>query len=292
VFEPRTDRTIEVPDGRTLAFAEWGDLDGQPVLFLHGSPHSRLWCPDVGATEAVGCRLITLDRPGFGGSDAPAELSLRGWTADVTGLADALGIERLAVVGWSAGGKYAAACAAAIPDRLISAGEVAGAIDRPEGKLPSDDDLTDDGRRVHELARHDPQAARELAAELGADWVAAMQQRPDSLIDGPLPHADLRHFDDADWAADFFHASREGLRQGTAGDSWEWTTRLCPWGFALEDIAIEFHMWHGGQDPLETMASVDYWASRIPQPCVTVWEDAGHLVVTEHWTEILTSLLP
>jgi hypothetical protein len=144
VFKPRTDRTITLTDGRTLAFAEWGVPDGPPVLFLHGNPHSRLWCPDVAATEAAGCRLITLDRPGYGRSDPPPRLSLRGWTDDVISLADALEIDRFTVIGLSAGGQYAAAVAASIPDRLLSAGEVSGALDRPISDQPSDDDHSDD----------------------------------------------------------------------------------------------------------------------------------------------------
>ena len=35
-------RTLELPDGRTLAYATWGDPDGFPVLSLHGTPGCRL----------------------------------------------------------------------------------------------------------------------------------------------------------------------------------------------------------------------------------------------------------
>jgi hypothetical protein len=31
-------RTFETPDGRTLAFAAWGDPEGFPILALHGTP--------------------------------------------------------------------------------------------------------------------------------------------------------------------------------------------------------------------------------------------------------------
>jgi len=51
---PKLDRTMELADGRTLAFSEWGDLGGRPVVLLHGTPGSRLECPDADATEAAG----------------------------------------------------------------------------------------------------------------------------------------------------------------------------------------------------------------------------------------------
>ena len=65
---PRIDDTIGLQDGRSLAYAEWGDPDGQPVFLLHGSPDSRLFCPDTyrrtdRTSAECGARLITLDRP-------------------------------------------------------------------------------------------------------------------------------------------------------------------------------------------------------------------------------------
>ncbi len=50
---PKLDRTMELADGRTLAWSEWGDLGGRPVVLLLGTPGSRLCCPDVDATEAA-----------------------------------------------------------------------------------------------------------------------------------------------------------------------------------------------------------------------------------------------
>jgi pimeloyl-ACP methyl ester carboxylesterase len=70
---PRADLTLDLPSGRTLAYAEWGDPAGEPVLLLHRSPGSRLFDPGPDATAGV--RLITADRPGFGGTDPVAEPS-------------------------------------------------------------------------------------------------------------------------------------------------------------------------------------------------------------------------
>lgn len=66
---PKVDRTIRLQDGRQMAYSEWGALDGEPVVVLHGAPGSRLFCPDEQATEAARVRLLTIDRPGYGRSD-------------------------------------------------------------------------------------------------------------------------------------------------------------------------------------------------------------------------------
>jgi pimeloyl-ACP methyl ester carboxylesterase len=101
---PRADATITLADGRALAYCEWGNPTGFPVLWMHGGPGSRLLCPDEDATTAAGVRLLTVDRPGYGGSDPRPDPSLLGWADDVKVLADRLSLERFAVVGWSAGG--------------------------------------------------------------------------------------------------------------------------------------------------------------------------------------------
>ena len=63
---PRADATITLADGRTLAYCEWGNPTGSPVLLVHGAPGSRLLCPDEDATAGAGVRLLTVDRPGYG----------------------------------------------------------------------------------------------------------------------------------------------------------------------------------------------------------------------------------
>jgi pimeloyl-ACP methyl ester carboxylesterase len=63
-------QTVAATDGRSLTIAEWGDPDGFPVFLLHGTPGSRfVGQAYTGAYASVGARVITYDRPGYGGSD-------------------------------------------------------------------------------------------------------------------------------------------------------------------------------------------------------------------------------
>jgi pimeloyl-ACP methyl ester carboxylesterase len=71
--------------------------------------------------------VIAVDRPGHGLSDFQPDRTLLDWPTDITALADALGFERFAAVGMSAGGPYVLACAYSIPDRLTTATLIAGA---------------------------------------------------------------------------------------------------------------------------------------------------------------------
>jgi len=127
---------VKLPDGRKLAYAEFGRPEGHPVLYFHGSPSSRLepllYGDDV--FHQFGLRIIAPDRPGMGQSDFQPRRGFSDWPKDVLVLADTLGLERFSVLGNSGGCGYAAACAARIPERLHAVVIVSGAwrMDWPE----------------------------------------------------------------------------------------------------------------------------------------------------------------
>src|SRR3954469_486206 len=95
VVAEAVEHNVQAPDGRNLHVYEAGDPAGRPVLVHHGTPGSGLladtWARDA---QANGVRLISYDRPGYGGSDRAVGRSVAAATGDVTALLDALGIDR------------------------------------------------------------------------------------------------------------------------------------------------------------------------------------------------------
>jgi len=83
---------------------------GTPVFFFHGCPDTRhaAYAGDA-AARRTGVRLIALNRPGYGASDAHASTHLT-VADDVIAVADQLRIDRFAVLGISIGCPYALAC--------------------------------------------------------------------------------------------------------------------------------------------------------------------------------------
>src|SRR3954453_17517412 len=120
---------IRLDDGRTLAYAEWGDPDGGPGLGCHGSPSSRLerHVEDPETYRRWGVRLVVPDRPGFGRSDPSPGRRVLDWPGDVAQLLEQLGIARLAVLSLSGGAAYALACAHVLGDRGHGGGILGGA---------------------------------------------------------------------------------------------------------------------------------------------------------------------
>jgi 2-hydroxy-6-oxonona-2,4-dienedioate hydrolase len=94
--------------------------EGHPVILLHGSgPGATGWSnfsPNI-ATLAEDFRVLALDAPGWGGSDA-ATSDAYDHPAAVLEFMDALGIEKAALVGNSMGGMTAITFAARYPDRI------------------------------------------------------------------------------------------------------------------------------------------------------------------------------
>jgi pimeloyl-ACP methyl ester carboxylesterase len=114
---------VRLRDGRQLTYRSIGPASGFPVLYMHGAIGSPGWhSPQLdAAVRSLGIRYLAVNRPGFGGSDPSPGRTVADYAADVEQLADALGVERFSVIGVSAGGPFALACAWALPDRVVAA---------------------------------------------------------------------------------------------------------------------------------------------------------------------------
>jgi pimeloyl-ACP methyl ester carboxylesterase len=141
---PREGR-VDLPGGGLVAWREWGDSAGDPVVFLHGTPGSRLFFPDPALRCASGVRVVTFDRPGYGRSTPLTIPSLSAVAEIIARIADDRGLETFPVVGFSGGGPYALACGALLPDRVSRVAMVSswGPIDELEAAYREPD-----GRRA------------------------------------------------------------------------------------------------------------------------------------------------
>ena len=97
------------------------------VVWHHGTPNVGTPPePLLPASAERGIRWVSYDRPGYGGSTPHPGRDIASAAADVEAIADALGIDRFAVLGHSGGGPHALACAALLGDRVRRRGERVG----------------------------------------------------------------------------------------------------------------------------------------------------------------------
>ena len=281
------DHVFWVPDGtRWLAVDERGRPDGRPVLFLHPAPGSRLLDPDPWATAGARVRLITFDRPGYGGSSPlpdGAVPTLTGAADDAAEVLGRLDVERAAVVGWSAGGLVAIALAARRPDLVTAVAMV--------GTPAHEDDvahMADEHKAMVAALRPDlPAAAGAVAHAL-----AAIAESPDAMLellgDGP---ADDAVRDDRSHGRHLWAMASEAIRQGVTGMAADIVAAtIAPWGFDPADAEVPVTLWYGEEDVLVTPEHGAYWAGVLPDAQLHVVPAAGHLLPLVAWREILASV--
>ncbi len=286
----KTGATLELADGRALGYAEHGDPKGEPLFHFHGHPGSRMEAQLAHAeAEQGGVRIIAFDRPGYGLSDFQPGRKLLDWPDDVVAAADALGIDRFAVVGVSGGGPYALACTYKIPDRLTAVGVVSGfgPLDAPEATAG----MRRQNRIAFRLTRYAPPVAR-LAM-----WAMARQVRRDpervvAAIGAAMGEPDRRILSRPEVKKAFLDIIVEAFRAGARGPAWDMVAIARPWGFRLEDIEMQVHLWQGEEDLLVPPSMGRYQAEAIPHCNATFYPGEGHLLVVDHMREIQEALFP
>lgn len=283
-----TTKFFDLPDGRRLCYAEYGDPLGQPIFVFHGNPGSRLlWGKIPGSPFLPNIRLIAPDRPGFGQTDfVEGVTTVENWPNDIVALADALNINKFAVFGPSGGGPFALACAWKIPQRLTAIGIFAGV-----------------GPLVPEVARKLAPSVRLLWSKapkvpgffkLQMKLMAWLAKRKPKLYVKMV----LKEFSEFDREvyerlkiSELIQADRnEAYRQGGIGT---WYDAMIPsaWPIPLNEIKVKVHIWQGEEDASVPPSMGEYMAEKIPNCEATFVKDAGHFWIFEHLPEMLEKLV-
>jgi pimeloyl-ACP methyl ester carboxylesterase len=281
--------TVRTGDGRALAYAETGSGDGAPVFYFHGLPGSRSDFARIFGNDALngaGVRVIGIDRPGFGASDFQKQRTFQDWPNDVAAVADALGMDRFGVLGYSAGGPYVLACAHALADRLTFAGVVSGVgpAEMPrfrEGMGKTDAIMT-------RLVRIAPPVAR-LAIRQATKQAQRSPEKFSRTFDKELSAPDQQIHGERAIRQAVREIFLESTRQGPAGVVEEYRISARPSGLALERIDFPVRLWQGAADAIVPKSHAEYMAARLPNAQLTVLKGAGHLHTLERWQDFLSA---
>jgi pimeloyl-ACP methyl ester carboxylesterase len=258
-----TEADLRLDGGRTLHTYDTGPGD-LPVFWHHGTPNTGAPpAPLFEASKRLGIRWISYDRPGYGGSTPRPGRDIASVAGDVAAVADALGVERFAVMGHSGGGPHALACAALLPERVVCAVTGAGlapfgaeGLDWFAGMAPSSEEslrAAVAGRVAKERYQAGPGGEPGFTA---ADWAAlngewswfgsvvgpAIEAGPAALIDDDLAY-------------------------------------VAPWGFAPSSITVPVLLLHGGADLMVPSSHSEWLARHIPGAELRLSPGDGHLSV-------------
>ncbi|MEM9007539.1 MAG: alpha/beta hydrolase [Cyanobacteria bacterium P01_F01_bin.86] len=283
---------VRLSDERQVAYCEYGDRQGKPVFYCHGTPGSR-YEPALGdsAGQAYGYRIIALDRPGIGQSDYVKGRRLLDWPQDVKEVARQLGISRFGVIGASGGGAYALACSYALSEQLEFAavmgswGPVTAASKLWDAMAPLD-------RFFAQLSQRAPWAFYVPFSLLGYAAKRLSPQGFMKLLESSMSPADKQCVADTTMAQFYADDVAEAFRQGVRGPADDAILLYGDWGFGVESIPVKVHLFHGEEDWFAPYSYALYFNEKIPQTKLHSYPGKGHLFIVALFADVFQQLAP
>lgn len=283
----RLNQIIELADGRLLGFDRYGSEGGKPLLYCHGGASSKL---DIAFAHNTlvdyNIDLIAIDRPGIGQSTRQPDRTLLDWSQDVRFVLSELQIKKpLPVIGWSLGGPFAMACAYALPD-LIDKMALSGSCG-PIGQLDSVKDLDLLLDRIL------------FTCPDNLHWTISVLLSIYAILPTEFVHKDFLNqlksrFDREIVEAYTKEQCKSFMQNSLANNGWgvidDYIAVKRPWGFPLNAIAAQVHVFHGDDDTLSPISQAHYLRSHIPKAKLHIVENQGHFLLNRSLPSFLASL--
>jgi pimeloyl-ACP methyl ester carboxylesterase len=291
IAQPKLEGKVLVGTDRRLGFAEFGDPRGRAIFWLHGTPGARRQIPVEARVfaEQHQVRLIGVDRPGIGSSTPHEYPNVLAFADDLRTVADTLGIDRMQIIGLSGGGPYALACAAAMPDRVVSLGVLGGVAPTrgPDGigggvmgtvGLPAAPLLEHLGTPLSMVATGLIRLIKPFA-EPAADMYGTIS-----------PEGDRRLLARPEFKAMFLDDLLNGSRRQLAAPFADVVVFARDWGFRLDEVKQPVKWWHGDKDHIVPFAHGEHVVKLLPDAELFVLPGESHLGGLGEAEAILTAL--
>jgi pimeloyl-ACP methyl ester carboxylesterase len=291
VLDGVRDLRLHRPDGRTVAWTEWGPDDGVPLLRVPGTPGSRFGLrADRSVWVARRLRAITTERPGFGASSRLPGRGFNEHADDLAAILDTAGIDRVHVIGGSGSSPHQLAFAARHPDRVRAMTILVGAAPETEEEYA---DLVGVNQESHRLvASGDVEGLHSflggLRKEIVADPLAAFL-----AIMETAPEADRDVMADPRWQESFVVAMSESMAQGVEGWADESIALETRWDdIDLDAVTTSVTWWHAASDANASFTAAKRLVAGLPNARMELFpEHEGHMAGYHREAEILDDLL-
>jgi pimeloyl-ACP methyl ester carboxylesterase len=282
VTPPQRRATMQLHDGRRLAWYEWGPVDGLPVLFCTGAAMSGWLGFGASNLYPLGLKLIAVDRPGLGLSDPHPQKTLLSWVDDMREFIQVNNLHNVLAVGFSQGAPFAFALA---EQGLVLALAIVSGQD--ELAHPNLSELVHpDVKRMITAIQHDTVGFQQHLSQIATPeglW---------QLIISMSAHRDRVLYESDFFSAAYQRALQEGFSQGSQGYVFDLTNTFSLWPMNLENITVPVDLWYGGLDT-SMVHSPDFGATlalRLPNVCHTIDPDEGGSILWTKSRDILAKL--
>jgi pimeloyl-ACP methyl ester carboxylesterase len=282
-------QTITLKDGRVLGFAQYGDRQGKVVIHFNGSGGSRLEHPaDETILTDLGIHFVSTDRAGHGISDPQPDRKLLDWPEDISQLADHLGTHKFYVMGWSAGGPHALACAYALPERVL-AGAIISGLAPPDRPHPYEG-LPTPNKALMIIARSFPSLVYPFR-RIARGTIMGEPAEAGEKLAASFPPEDRHLIDETNSGELLVRDIQEGYRQGWAGPAQDDIIINSPWGFDIQDIQQRIDVWQGELDKNVPLNQGLYQHEHLPNSRLHVMQGQAHVYLLAEWPQVLQALV-
>ena len=292
-LEPRTFRTMTLPDGRRMDYLILGDPDGRPCLFLPLDYGLVRW-PATAESEAVrrGIRIIVPVRAGYGAStplprNAPYILQL---VEDHVRLLDHLGLGQVPVVALGGDSIKAIALHAAYPERVSALICAAGVL--PLSRPEQYERMDKWHRFILAGARYTPhllpfmvKAGFALARRLGKRGFvhAVYGKSPADVATFEIPEVYEAMVCGSDVSLSDSHSAHDAFaREVIAHETTDWSGEVA----GLQG-RVPVYFLNGLQDPQVPPGTLAEFRRDYPWIDFRVYPDAGQLLFFLKWRDVL-----
>ena len=262
-----TEIDLQLGDGRTLhVYDTDADADRLAVFWHHGTPNIGAPPePLFAAAEELGIRWVSYDRPGYGGSTPYPDRDVGSAAAYVRSIADALGIDRFALMGHSGGGSHALACGALLPERVLGVVSMAGLAPFGAEGLDWFEGMAASG------------VASLRAATEGREAKERYEASADEDADPGFIPADLAALE-GEWSW-FISVVRPAIENGPGGLIDDDLAYVAPWGVDPAQVIAPILLLHGGRDRVVPSSHSEWLARHCPSAELWLYPDDGHISV-------------
>jgi pimeloyl-ACP methyl ester carboxylesterase len=253
-----------------------GVKKGFPIFHCHGSGSSRLessFLDEIAVKNDV--RLIGIDRPGIGYSDATDDYQVLDWPDDVEEIANQLNVDKFGIIGVSAGGPYALACAYKIPHRLTSCGLVS--------TLSPTNLILESGpiwmKLFWWIAKNYPKIVKRYLEITLTDKMREKVAKDNYInkFSFMLSKSDKKLLSNSDIQKTLADVFSESYRQGAKAGRDTALILSQYWGFDPNEVKLEkIYLWHGKKDNLMPIKPAKLLAESIPNCKYEFYENEGH----------------
>jgi pimeloyl-ACP methyl ester carboxylesterase len=291
VLDDVRDRKLERPDGRVVAWSEFGDEDGLPLLRVPGTPGCRYSLrADRTPWMQRNLRVITTERPGFGASSRLPGRRFHEPADDMAAILDSLELGAVHITGASGSAPHQLAFAARHPDRVLAMTVLVGAAPPTNGEIAQMIGINAEAHRL--VRKRDWQGLRRLMEPIRT----AMLEDPNAThreIMERAPDADRDVMADPKYQAEFAISVKEALRAGLDGWIDEAIALASPWDdIDMAAVRTSVTWWHAPKDANAPLTAATRLVEQLPNArLVKFGEDEGHLAAYRREDEILDELL-